>query len=104
LQESFPHVRCFHALLESGIPGIHMLASTEPIEILRPEQLAASMPVAAGDDLVEWASSPDVPAYLNAVLSTEFPVKEVLSPNPKIRITDDHPYNEYFLLRQWGLF
>ena len=104
LQESFPHVRCFHALLESGIPGIHMLASMEPIQTFKPEQLAATMPIAAGDDLLEWSSSRDLPAYLSLVLSNEFPIKEALNPNPKIRITDDHPYNEYFLLRRWGFF
>jgi spermidine synthase len=102
LKESFPHVRFFHAPLEFRIPGIHMLASMEPIQKLNPEQLAASMPAAAREDLLEWASSPDLPAYMTAVLSNELSVKEVI--NPRIRITDDHPYNEYFLLRRWGLF
>jgi hypothetical protein len=74
----------------------------EPIQKLKPEQLAFSMPTAAGDDLLEWASSPDLPAYLTVVLSNEVPVKEAL--DPRIRITDDRPYNEYFLLQRWGLF
>jgi spermidine synthase len=104
LQESFPHVRCFHALLESGIPGTHMLASMEPIQTFNPDQLAFSIPSTAADDLLEWASPRDLRGYLSEVLSAEFPVKEVLNSNPRIRVTDDHPYNEYFLLRRLGFF
>src|SRR5207237_10777748 len=75
LRESFPHVRCFHALLESGIPGIHMLASMEPIQTFKPEQLAATMPIAAGDDLLEWSYFRDLPASLCMGLSNSYTIK-----------------------------
>jgi predicted membrane-bound spermidine synthase len=101
LQESFPYVRCFPSVERSGV---HLLASMVPIEMPTPEQLAARMPAGAKDDLLEWAASRDLPAYLGQVVSQEIPIENVLNPDPKIQITDDNPLNEYFLLRQAGLF
>ena len=54
-------------------------------------------------DLLEWSPSENLPAYIQKVLSQEKPIEEFLSPNLKIRITDDQPYNEYYLLRRLGL-
>jgi spermidine synthase len=76
----------------------------EPIDPLTPYQVAMAMPNAAVDDLLEWSSSRDLPAYLAQILSKEFEIEQELDPDPRIRITDDHPYNEYFLLRRWGVF
>jgi hypothetical protein len=101
LQESFPYVRCFSSVERSGV---HLLASMDPIEMPTPEQLAARMPAGAKNDLLEWADSRDLPAYLGQVVSQEIPIENVLNPDPKIQITDDNPLNEYFLLRQMGLF
>jgi spermidine synthase len=101
LQESFPYVRCFPSVERSGV---HLLASMDPIEIPTLEQLAARMPAGAKNDLLEWDTSGDLPAYLGLVVSQEIPIKNILNPDPKIQITDDNPLNEYFLLRQVGLF
>lgn len=100
LQESFPYVRCFPSVQSWGV---HLLASMDPIEIPSPEQLAARIPAAAKDDLLEWDTSGDLPAYLGRVVSQEIPIENILNPDPKIQITDDKPLNEYFLLRQVGL-
>lgn len=101
LQHSFPHLRCFRS---PGGAGMLVLASMEPIEPLTPHQVAMTMPNTAVDDLLEWSSSRNLPAYLAQVVAKEFAIEQELDPDPKIRITDDHPYNEYFLLRRWGLF
>jgi spermidine synthase len=101
LRNSFPHVLCFGSL---GDVGTHMLASMEPITMFASSALAESMPIKASEDLLEWSASRDLPGYLQEVLSKSIPVEEALNPDPRIRITDDHPYNEYFLLRRWGLF
>ena len=101
IHDSFPYVRCFDSL--EGW-GTHLLASMEPIEIRSAEELAARMPDAAGKDLLEWSDSRDLPAYLRVVLSNEVPIQNVLDADPRIRINDDHPFNEYFLLRRYGLF
>jgi hypothetical protein len=61
------------------------------------------MSIPAQTDLLEWTSIRNPAAYLNLVLTNEIPVQNLLAPNPQIRITDDLPYNEYFLLRRLGL-
>jgi spermidine synthase len=102
IDESFPYVRCFVSV--AGWGG-HILASSEPIEKLNADQLAARMPESAKQDLMEWDDSRDVPAYLGQVVNREFYKPTLLSPNPAVQITDDQPYNEYFLLRRlWRNF
>jgi hypothetical protein len=49
-------------------------------------------------------SHKNVPDYLNEVLSHETQITNVLNPSLAYRITDDRPFNEYFLLRQWRVF
>ena len=97
INESFPHVRCF---LSVAGWGCHILASSEPIEQLDANQLAARMPESAKKDLLEWNDSQDVPAYIGRVVNNEFFVPWLLNPDPEVQITDDQPYNEYFLLRR----
>lgn len=97
IHESFPHVRC---LVSMEGWGFHLLATEEPLEPLDARQLAARMPEAAKKDLVEWATSPDVPAYLQPVIAQEIHIADHLNPNPEIEVTDDRPFNEYFLLRR----
>ncbi len=101
IHDSFPHVRCF---LSAERWGIHLLASSEPIETLNAEQLAARMPDKAKQDLLEWDPSLEVSAYLGRVVTNEFSISTILNPDPKVQITDDHPFNEYFLLRRSGLY
>jgi len=96
INESFPHVRCF---LSVARWGCHILASSEPIEQLNADQLAARMPESAKKDLLEWDDSQDVTAYIGRVVGCEFFVPGLLNPDPEVQITDDQPYNEYFLLR-----
>jgi spermidine synthase len=100
LRDSFPHLRCFRSL-QGG--GMLVLASLDPIANWGPDQLAMVMPSAASDDLLEWSFSANLPAYLGQVLLKEFSIEQARAPDPRIRITDYHPYNEYFLLRRWGL-
>ena len=97
INESFPHVRGFVSV--DGWGG-HLLASSDPIEQLDANQLAARMPESAKKDLLEWDDSQDVPAYIGRVVNNEFLVPELLNPDPEVQITDDQPYNEYFLLRR----
>jgi spermidine synthase len=98
LYESFPHVRGFCSVERFGT---HLLASMDPIESLDAQQLAARMPESAKKDLLEWSSSRDVSAYLRQVVANEIPIPQTLNPDPEIKISDDQPFNEYFLLRGW---
>ncbi len=95
--EAFPHVRCFNSVKGWGL---HMLGSMEPIEQCSASELAARLPDAARADLLEWSSSQDLAAYLNLALAREIGTNEMLRVNTQIRITDDEPYNEYFLFRK----
>jgi spermidine synthase len=97
ISESFPHVRGFPSV--DGW-GIHLIASMEPIAQLDPAQMAARMPAAAREDLLEWNASKDAPAYLGRVLTNEYFIPAFLNPDADIQVTDDQPYNEYFLLRR----
>jgi predicted membrane-bound spermidine synthase len=100
LSESFPHVRCFESIPRAGI---HMLASMEPIEGNKAEDLAAHLPPEAQTDLLEWSLFLKPADCLNHVLSHEMPIEKMLDTKPGVRITDDQPYNEYFLLRRIGV-
>jgi hypothetical protein len=60
------------------------------------------MPAAAAIDLLEWDHSVTLTDYIRGALSNEMPTEATLNPGARFRITDDHPYNEYFLLRRCG--
>ena len=96
LCQCFPYVRLFGGVEDYGT---HFLASMEPIERLDGAQVAARLPERAKADLLEWSPGQDLTAWFNKVVQKEFEAAQVMHPDPKVRITDDRPYNEYFLLR-----
>jgi len=57
------------------------------------------IPTTARMDLLEWSISQNLTNDLHEVLSAEIAPNSLLNPDPRIRITDDRPYNEYYLLR-----
>lgn len=104
LHESFPFARCF-----SGVDlwGAHFLGSMQPIELATTEALAARMPPEARQDLMEWMDVEryrTLPDFFKPVVSGELPMAPMLNPDPKIQITDDQPFNEYYLLRNWRVY
>jgi hypothetical protein len=96
MAESFPYVRCFSSVTGWGV---HMLGSMEPIELRDAGQLAGRMPESARRDLLEWSPTNNAAAYLGRVVAGEFSVAQALNPDTAIEITDDRPFNEYYLLR-----
>jgi spermidine synthase len=97
INESFPYVRCFPSV--EGW-GLHLLGSMEPIPNLDAGQLVARMPAAAQSDMLEWADTQDAAAYLGRVINHEFSIPGSMNPDLTVQVTDDQPYNEYFLLRR----
>jgi spermidine synthase len=97
IHESFPYVRGFPSV--EGW-GLHLLASEEPIEKFDPAQLAARMPATAKQDLLEWNNSQNAAGYLALVTTNEYSLPAILNPDLNVQVTDDRPFNEYFLLRQ----
>jgi len=96
LAEEFPYVRVFGSI--EGW-GVHYLASMSPLPDLSAGQLFAKLPPRAQKDLEEWAKK-DAQSDLATVLAREFPLRELLPADPSVTITDDRPYNEYYLLRR----
>jgi spermidine synthase len=101
LVDSFPYVRGF-----GGINGwgAHFLVSMQPIDSATGAELAARLQPKAQQDLWEWMKTPKLSTLQDAfqlILYNEAPINVMLNPDPSIEITDDQPYNEYFLLRRW---
>jgi spermidine synthase len=98
LTASFQHVAVYRSL---GDWGVHLLASETPIPEMSPAEFAARLPAAAQRDLIEWGPNQSLIAMANDVLSRRIPISTVLQADLPAEITDDQPYNEYFILRDW---
>ncbi|HUL56599.1 MAG TPA: fused MFS/spermidine synthase, partial [Usitatibacter sp.] len=96
LKDVFPYVRVYRGL--DGW-GLHFLASMQPIPSIDAAQAIARMPDAARRDLAEWTVN-GLDADLTQVLSREVPFAALLPRSPSVVITDDRPFNEYYLLRR----
>jgi spermidine synthase len=98
VREVFPHVRTFESV--EGW-GLHILARGVPIPEMSGAALAERLPDAAARDLVEWGPLPTAAAQLADVLAREKSADELIARAPEARpLADDHPVNEYFLLRR----
>jgi spermidine synthase len=97
---SFKFVRAFNGM---GF-GVHFYASDEPIDLSRlSTNLAASlakMPPAAIADLMEWFPGRTPQEVIKLSMSGEIDLLKFLPTNPSVVITDDIPFNEYYLLRR----
>jgi spermidine synthase len=97
LVNKFPYLRVFPSI--EGW-GYHFLASMQPLAAATSEQIVERMPMKAQKDLLEWHTSKDLRGYFDQLLSQEIPIARLLSSDTAIRIVDDRPLNEYFLLRR----
>ena len=99
LADSFPHVAAFRSF--DG-RGTHFTASMTPWAIPTPEEFLARLPEAARRDLVEWNTGDlrDAQTFVRTVLNRRVPVEQLLAADPNVVITDDRPFNEYYLLRR----
>jgi len=100
LAEVFPYLRAYRSVEGTGV---HYLASMMPFEALTTEKMVGRLPTSGQKDLVEWTNK-DLRSDVAAVLGNEIPLGKLLGPDPSVSVTDDRPYNEYFLLRRWAGF
>jgi spermidine synthase len=101
VQESFPYVVAFKSIEDWGY---HLLASTSPIHDLTPAEFVARLPEPAKRDLMEWNSNISIERMAQNILSRRTDVANLLPVGGKTMVvTDDLPYNEYFILRRNGL-
>ncbi len=95
---SFPYVRAFVSL-HGG--GLHMIGSLQPLTFPPILKALSLMPALARKDFVEWNLTNKDPAwFLNLILSSEADLNSMLNPDEQITVTDDRPFNEYYLLRR----
>jgi spermidine synthase len=85
--------------------GLHFLASMTPLPALDTAAFIARLPPAARTDLIAWAPGTTIEAFVGTMLGRQIPLATLLpaSGSGIVAITDDRPFNEYFLLRRFGL-
>ena len=93
LLKSFPYVVAYRSI--EGW-GTHYLASMQPITTISPETFINRLPTAARSDLVEWNAATSPRAMADRILANRVAIS---APSDGPLITDDHPYNEYYLAR-----
>lgn len=97
LKESFPYVRMFQYFPEWGY---QFLASQQPIPNRTGAELLQTMPETAVHDLFEWPFSRSPQRELEYALEKEQPVDKLIAADVNTSaMRDDHPVNEYLILR-----
>ena len=100
LRESFPYVVAFKSIADWGY---HFLASTSPIRDITPAEFVARLSEPAKRDLTEWNSNISIEEMAEKILSRRTDIGKLLPPGSEhMVVTDDLPYNEYFVLRRSG--
>lgn len=100
LKGSFPHVRVFHSV--EGW-GYHFLASERPLPDPTAAELAQRLPAKAASDLMEWGPETSPEHQFAAVLKREISLEELIAQVPAApALEDDHPVNEYYVMRHRG--
>ncbi len=98
LHQSFPYLRVYKGV---GGVGFHFLASSRPMGRPTVEQCIRRMTPGARMDLLEWNPGWTLPPLVKPFLEREVPIAVLLDRAHPIAITDDRPFNEYYLLRRW---
>ncbi len=98
--DAFPFIRIYQS--HHGF-GLHILLSRQPIEVPTPEEFIERLPPEALADLMEWAPPGTEPSQFiqEQVLERELALETLTGPAEGPRISDDQPFNEYFVMRRW---
>lgn len=97
LLQAFPHVVAYRSI--EGW-GTHYLASMQPIPTMSAATLVSRMPEGVRRDLVEWDPRTTPLAIATRILAGRVPVSDMVTDRGHGPIiTDDHPFNEYYLAR-----
>jgi len=96
ITHSFPYVLMYR----DKDMGYHYLASMSPLNIPTATQAISRMPEEARKDRLEWDlnSAERLTEIWNALLESKVETASYTM-NPEISITDDRPFNEYYLIR-----
>jgi hypothetical protein len=103
----FPYVRVYKSV--EGW-GFHFLASMQPFNTPKSKDVVSRLPTLAKKDILEWEHRINyskipwfhVEEYFRRSFEKEIPVKLLLNEKKGLTfISDDQPYNEYYLLRRY---
>jgi len=97
IKNVFPYVRAYRSL--EGW-GYHLFASMRPIRMPTVDEFLERIPLGARADYVEWNPNETPKNLYKTLLDREYNMNDVLPPGSPYSITDDRPFNEYFLLRR----
>ncbi len=103
LARSFRHVlvyRSYETTPASTHWGLHLLASDATLVPPTVAQAIARMPEAAKRDMLEWNPGITLEYAWDLVLKQRVPLEVHNARNARLGVTDDRPFNEYFLLRR----
>lgn len=105
ITQCFPFVRVFPSVeyvsLARSIQklGYFFIASTMPIQQITPQEMVNKLPESAKKDLLEWYSNFNCEQVFKKILSLEIKSEKIVNLAFNNKITDDRPFNEYYLLR-----
>jgi spermidine synthase len=98
LKNTFPFV-----IVQRSVEGwgYHFLASKKPITLPATDLFLAKMPLRAKADMMEWIRGMTLESLLTLALKQErLPLDVFLHPNTDVVISDNRPFNEYYLVRR----
>jgi len=97
LFNSFPYVKVYKSIQKRGF---HFVASMSPLLPMTSQDMLVKIPETAKDDITEWYPRYEVSEIIGAMINQEVPIQAILNKNSEIKITDDKPFNEYYILRR----
>ncbi len=97
LSNEFPYIKVYKSI--EGW-GIHFICSSTPLDALSAKKMVSKMPDSAQKDLLEWFRSKDMEKAAGVILSQKVTFSDLLVDDKDVTITDDRPYNEYYILRR----
>ncbi|MGV8124731.1 MAG: spermidine synthase [Candidatus Xenobiia bacterium LiM19] len=108
LKESFSHIKIYRAIDDypfQSMWGLHFICSDEPVPDITTEEFLRKLPAEARQDLKDMffyvISDEKMEAMVSELLSRKIPIEKLLLKDPSEKITDDRPFNEYFLIRRY---
>ncbi|MBF0466995.1 MAG: hypothetical protein HQK94_18165 [Nitrospirae bacterium] len=96
--KSFPYVKVYKSLANRQV--FHFIASMKPIKPVNAAEFVKKMPQKAREDLGEWFINPDTENIIKQIFDFEFDIRYILKDDTILTITDDNPFNEYFVIRR----
>ena len=102
ITEEFPYVKIYCSIAGAGL---HISASMSPMKEYTAEEIVSKMPQKAKQDMNEW-----MPSIITEEKTIEITLSQRISPEELLKgwqqkeyVSDSHPYNEYYLIRDMEL-